>query len=100
MSKATDFGALVVGSAPIFRVEFENDGVAADPTTVTFAWKIGSGSTTTYTYGGGSEIVKDSTGNYHVQLSITGEGRWYGRWVGTGTVKAASELTFMAWTNF
>ena len=49
MSKATDFGALVVGSAPIFRVEFENDGVAADPTTVTFAWKIGSGSTTTYT---------------------------------------------------
>jgi hypothetical protein len=100
MQRATDFGFLAVGSEPRFEASFAVDGVATDPTEVTFTWRIGSGSPTEWIYGTDEEIVKDETGEYHVVLPVTDAGTWYGRWVGTGAAAAASELTFGAWTNF
>ena len=38
--------------------------VAATPTTVTFKWRWTGGSTTTWTYGTGTQITKLSTGVY------------------------------------
>ncbi len=100
MSRATEFGLIVVGSTPVFRAAYDVDGTPTDPTTVTFSWRIDDGEVTDWIYGTDAEVIKDSTGNYSVALPVTAPGRWYGRWVGTGDAAAAEELTFTAWTNF
>jgi hypothetical protein len=67
-------------------------GALTDPTTVTFKTKVGeSGAVTTYVYGTDAELVKDSTGVFHVDLPFTQAGTHYYRFVGTGAVKAAVE---------
>ena len=40
------------------------------------------------------DIIKDSTGNYHFDLSISESGDWYYRYEGTGAVQAAIEPLF------
>lgn len=71
-------------------------GVAADPTTVRFKYKTPAGTTTTLTYLTDSALVKDSVGNYHVDVSITETGTWRWRWEGTGTNASAAEGVFHA----
>ena len=39
--------------------------------------------------------MKDSTGNYHFELSPTASGEWRYRGEGTGTVQAAAEGRFV-----
>jgi len=68
-------------------------GVATDPTVIAVSYKIGSGDVTTKTYITDAEVIKDSTGNYHIDLTAT-VGMWYIRWVGTGAVVAAAESSF------
>jgi len=69
-------------------------GAAADPTTVQGRFRDPSGAITTYVFGTGSELVKDSTGNYHFELSTTASGEWRYRGEGTGAVQAAAENRF------
>jgi hypothetical protein len=67
-------------------------GVAADPTTITFKYRTGSGSTTTVVYPS-APIVRVGTGSYTANLDTTG---WLGpgnllytvEWIGTGAVQA------------
>ena len=73
-------------------------GTVTDPTEVLFAYRVGNGPATQFTYSpGGSEgsIIKDSTGNYHIDIDTTGKpGTWTITWVGidtTGTVQTRSE---------
>lgn len=74
---------------------FKNSaGVATDPTAVSFKYTKPSGTTTTLVYGVDGALVKDSTGNYHVDLSLTERGRWFYRWIGTGTVEEVDEGEF------
>ena len=68
----------------------------ADPGTIVFKVKDPSGNITTYTYGSDAQLVKDSTGNYHVDVTIDEEGTWFYRFTGTGTVVAAGESFFYA----
>lgn len=70
------------------------DGVAADPTTVTFWWQTPAGVESSYVYSTDDELVKDSTGNYHVDLTIDEDGVWYHRLEGTGTNAAGAEMYF------
>lgn len=54
---------------------FKNSaGAVADPTTVTGAFEDGSGTVTTYFYGTDVELVKDSTGVYHYNISLAANG--------------------------
>ncbi len=69
-------------------------GVAADPTAVFFSVKDPEGTETDYTYGVGIAIVKDSTGNYHINVDANMPGTWHYRFYSTGTVKAADEGAF------
>jgi hypothetical protein len=50
-----------------------------------------NGTKTAYVNGADSEVVKDSTGNYHSDISGSSDGRWYSGWYGTGTGQAAAE---------
>ena len=70
-------------------------GEALDPTTVIFQFKDPTGSTTSYTYGAASQVVKDSTGNYHVDVDASAVGTWYYRFYSTGTGQAADEGKFI-----
>lgn len=69
-------------------------GADLDPTTVSFSFKIDNGSVTTYVYGTDAQVVKDSTGHYHVDLSGATKGTLYYRWFSTGTGQAADEGAF------
>lgn len=69
-------------------------GVALDPTAVYLSVKDPDGNITLYQYGVDSEIVKDSTGNYHADIDVDTYGQWYYRWYSTGAGKAADEGSF------
>jgi len=90
MSNTYDIGDLVRVSVTFT----DADDAPADPTAVTFQFTDPSDETTTYTYGVDDELVKDDTGDYHVDVSLAEAGRYYYRWAGTGTVKAAEEDWF------
>lgn len=77
---------------------FTNEaGALADPTTVQVEWGYATSasaratSVTTWTYGVDSQVVKDSTGVYHADITLVRAGRLRYRWQGTGTVTAAAE---------
>lgn len=63
---------------------FKVSNVATDPTTVTFKIKSPSGTVTTYIYATDAQLVKDSTGNYHVDWLFNESGDWWYEWIGSG----------------
>lgn len=65
-----------------------------DPGTVALKATKPSGTTTTYTYAGGT-VVKDSTGNYHVDVNIDESGPWNYLWQSTGIGQAAEPGQFV-----
>jgi uncharacterized protein YfaS (alpha-2-macroglobulin family) len=72
----------------------DEDGTDIDPTTVMFKAKAPSGTVITYTYATDIALVKDSTGNYHVDVNANEAGTWYYRFYSTGTGQAAIEDHF------
>lgn len=74
---------------------FKNSaGSDIDPTTVSFKFTTPGGVATTYLYGTDAQVVKDSVGNYHVDLSVNQRGDWHYRWESTGTGQAAEDHQF------
>jgi lipoprotein-anchoring transpeptidase ErfK/SrfK len=71
-------------------------GTAIDPTTLTLTVKPALGTATTYTYGVGVTIVKDSTGNYHADYTVlTGSGGMvYYKWTATGSYVGMAQSAF------
>lgn len=88
-------GVVIPGSG------FKNaSGALTDPTTVKLRWRVAGGTETIWTYGTDMQIVKDSTGVYHADIPVVVKGLHYARWIGTGTVAAASEITFSVAGSF
>ena len=85
-----DVGGLIRCSAIFTNIA----GAAVDPAVVKFKFRTPAGTITTYTYGTDAALVKDSTGNYHVDVNATGEGMWFYRFESTGTGQAAEEHNF------
>jgi len=69
-------------------------GVNVDPAIVNFKFKKPDQTITTYVYLTDSQLIKDSVGNYHVDLSIDLEGEWRYRFESTGVGQAAGEGQF------
>jgi hypothetical protein len=88
---AYDLGQKVRVSAPFTLL---SDSSAVDPDVVKLSVRTPAGVTTTYTYGVGDTIVKDSTGNYHADISTTEAGVWVYRWFSTGNGQTAGEEEF------
>lgn len=81
------------GSTFRLSATFTNaSGKADDPTTVIVSVKAPgrSGATTTKTYPTDAEVVRDGTGAYHYDVTMSEGGTWTYRFEGTGAVKAAS----------
>jgi hypothetical protein len=66
-------------------------GAATDPATVTFKYRSPTGSSASLVYGVDVSVVKDSTGNYHLDITLNAAGDWAYRVVSTGSGAAASE---------
>jgi hypothetical protein len=69
-------------------------GTAIDPASVLFSYRRGTGTVTILTYGVDVALVKDSTGNYHVDIDANAVGLWHYRFHSTGSGQAADEHTF------
>ncbi len=91
MAGSYDEGDLVRATAAFT----DSGGSALDPDTVTVKYKAPDGTETTKVYGTDAEVVKDSTGNYHIDISVTAHSTWYYRWESTGTGQAAEEANFL-----
>lgn len=71
-------------------------GVATDPTTVMLRWKAGRhGEETVWIYGTDAEVVRDSAGTFHADITVTEALPYFYRWEGTGTVQAAEASAFL-----
>jgi hypothetical protein len=85
-----DIGAVVRSSVAFTDLA----GTAVDPGGVTFKMKSPLGTITTYVFPADTQVVKDSTGKYHVDVEPDRQGIWSVRWAGTGANKSASESGF------
>lgn len=72
----------------------DEDDVLADPTTLIFKMIEPDQTYTEYEYGTDEELVKDSTGKYHVYWDCITPGIHYWRYEATGSVVAAEEADF------
>jgi hypothetical protein len=76
------------------------DSAAVDPDVVRFKFRPPNGTLTTYLYLTDAELVKDSVGNYHVDVSVTNQpGTWNYRFEGEtsgGVAQGADEHEFKA----
>lgn len=74
-----------------------NSPAATDPTTLTFKMREPDGTVTSSVFGDSPAIVvKDSTGNFHVDWLIAKVGKHYFRWIGTGAAAEADTGEFEA----
>lgn len=88
-------GPYDTGDAVRLSAAFTVVGVATDPTIVRVKYLPPSPSVqATKIYGTDVEVVKDSVGNYHIDIEPTVAGSWLFRWEGTGTCKVAAEGAF------
>ncbi len=74
-------------------------GLPADPAAVSVAYEDPSGNVTTLVYGVDAAVVKDSTGNYSLEISIDEAGDWHYRWIATGTGQGAQLGQFAVKNN-
>ena len=90
-SNAYDIGDLVrcVGT-------FATAGANVNPAAVTCKIKSPTGTVTTLIYGTDAALVRDATGVYHVDVSVTEAGEYTYRFSSTGTGQAAAEQNFWA----
>jgi hypothetical protein len=69
-------------------------GAAIDPTAVKVTVRTPAKVSTTYVYGTDAALVKDSAGNYHLDIDASLSGFYYTYWFSTGTGQAAEESFF------
>jgi hypothetical protein len=73
-----------LGQTVIFRAVFKNQtGVLTDPSPLTVKIKDPLGVVETFTYGVDAELIKDSTGNFHIAHDPGLQGVYLAKWEGT-----------------
>ena len=81
------------GSLPRLSAAFKDAaGTLGDPSTVTVKYQKPDGTEVTKVYVTDVEVVKDSVGNYHIDVSASASGVWVYRWQSTGPVTAAEAI--------
>ena len=92
----TAYNTYDIGDRVRVSVTFTDDVAApADPTTVTVKYKnSGTGTLTSKVYGVDAEVVKDDTGDYHIDIDVAAAGIWHYKFIGTGAVVAVEEGYF------
>lgn len=76
----------------------DEDKVLTDPTTVTVSTKTPGGVVQTWHYSTDADVIKDSTGKYHIDVAPDSEGRWTFQWKAEGTLVTLEEQHFLVRT--
>ena len=71
------------------------DGAQADPSAIFAVVKAPHLAAESYEYGSDPELVKDGTGIYHLDLTLSACGVWAARAYGTGALVAGSADTLI-----
>ena len=79
---------------------FTVGGTPTDPTITTFRFMSPDHVLTSYVYNTDAQLVRDSAGVFHVNLSVTLSGIWHFRFEGTGAAQAADESEFFVEESF
>lgn len=93
MANEYDVGDLIRCSGAFTNIS----NVAVDPDNVHFKVRDPSLNTTSYQYGVDAEVVRDSVGNYHVDVDVDEAGYWWFRFyglAGDGSNQGAEEQVF------
>lgn len=69
-----------------------DDGSAANPTTATFSTLAPDGTATDHVYGVDSNVIRDSTGNYHYHLTVDQAGDWHWKWRGSSAAPGVTNV--------
>lgn len=72
------------------------DDTAIDPDVVKLSVCDPSEVVTTYVYDTDEELVRDSEGNYSLDIDVDEEGTWYYRWWATGAGQSSVQHMFEA----
>lgn len=92
-------GKIYVGRKVRLEINLSVDDVDTDPDTLELTVRSPCGTETTYEYDSEDEdtvVVKTSAGDYYCDVTPDEPGRWWWRWVSTGTTTAdASEGNFI-----
>ena len=83
-----------VGELVRVACEFTQDGAAIDPDDVFVNVRRPDGRISRSVYGTDLEVVKDSVGNYHLDVTASAVGWWHYYWFSTGDGQAAEEGKF------
>lgn len=86
----------LVGASRRFSCTFKVSGTLTNPTTTTAVVKDPAGTETSYVYGTDAEVVRSTTGTYHIDLTFTSAGTWSVLWLGTGAVVAVAKSSEQA----
>ena len=82
------------GSTVRIAIKFTSTaGADADPTTVTFKYKAPGRGWIVLTYPTDAALVKDSTGDYHVDITADHKGVWYYQAIGDA-IESPKNLSF------
>lgn len=73
--------------------QFRASGVLGDPTEVTLKVKDPLGTTTTYLWSL-AEVTREAAGIFYVDVVPETPGRWFYRWIATGTLTGSVEESF------
>lgn len=85
-----------VGDLVPLRAAFTNAaGAATNPATVTFRVARPNGTVTSYVYGTDAALVRESPGNYLVEVLADEAGYWQYRFEGTGAVAQSEDGLFV-----
>lgn len=79
------------GTLVTISAEFKVSAVDTDPTGITFKIELPDETQVTYVYGTDAQLVKDSTGKYHVDYLLSLSGSYTYRFAGVGACQAAME---------
>lgn len=91
MAAVVLLGEIDIGDEVRFSMEFKDaNGAFADPTTVTLRTRQPDG-TEVSVVSPTPPVIKDSTGKYHADLTMTQSGRFHWRWVGVSIVNVVEE---------
>lgn len=70
-------------------------GTLTDPTVVKVQVMTPAGIISTYTYGSDGDLIKDDTGTYHIDVTLSTEGEWKHRWYAEDShIGAAWDLVY------
>lgn len=89
--------SFIVGDVAYISLALSDlSGAPADPGALRLRVKAPDGTLSTYTYGGGPQIVRDGTGIYHAEVALDAAGAWHFRWESDAPNPGAAEGALVA----